>query len=342
MKNIKNNFFSIFTLVFSLVLLTASCTDEDKDNLSVLNKDGGFVRFDENPPAQVGVAQISDLLYKFTLLDANNNVAQFDLKLYADIGGVRTDTVNVGAEPVTSFPADFSFTHVDLADLLNIDPDDIGFGDQFFFTGTAKTDDGEVYGTSIGQSLIEIFPQDDGTYLDGDGDEIEIEEGDRIVTTAEGSTFRLRGQGISADLAGESGYKQAFQFDFVILCPEVDLNALVGTYDVTALGFAGFFGETNFVREVILGPGSNQLTIVNGAYPAVAGEDLIINIDPDTSALSLGESALAFSADAGAFDTDNYGTGTSGFVFSCIGRIAIKLDFDTYAGNVHDFVLDKQ
>ncbi len=297
-------------------LVVTSCTDEDKDPLNgVLSNSGGFVRFTEvNPPPTVGVQEVGDVVYSFSVSDANNNVSTYDLSIYADISGVRTDTLALGQ--VTSFPTELTYTIDDLTSALGISTDDVSFGDQFYFTAEVTTDNGTVF------SSEELF------YGDPDEDD-DVEE---VVLT---------GAGVTSDLLDNPGYRQAFEFDFIILCPEVNFDDLEGTYDVVDLGFAGFFGETDLVRTVVKGPGENQITIQNGAYPTVGGQDLILDIDTATAEISLAEAALAFSADFGAFDTDDYGDGTAGFVFSCIGRIAVSLDFDIYAGNSHAFVLEK-
>ena len=313
---ILNKISIISVFMMALTLLTASCTDDDKDPLNdTLSTSGGFVRFtEENPPETVGVQDVSDVEYSLRVSDANNNVSTYDLSLYADISGVRTDTIAL--TQVTSFPSSLTYSIDELTAALGITNDDVSFGDQFFFSSVVTTDEGVVYS---GEPLFYGDDEDDG--IDGNV---------------------LTGQGVTADLLNNAGYRQAFEFDFIILCPEVNFDDLVGTYDVTDLGFDEFFGETDFVRTIVKGPGENQITVVKGAYPVAGGEDLILDIDPVTAAVSLAEPALAFSAEAGAFDTDNYGDDTAGFVFSCIGRVAIVLDFDAFSGNAHAFTLEKR
>lgn len=317
-----------------------SCEDDDKNNLNDFIATGGFVRFvNQNPPGAVGVNAISELSYSFSVEDANQTAAMYDLKLYADLAGVRTDTVQV--DQVTSFPASFSFTADDLAGLLGITVADIGFGDNFFFTAEVTTVDGVVYGGADRLNFLQVFPQPDGTFLDEDDDPVTVGPNDVIYTNADGDSFLAGGQNSTDDLLDEAGYRQAFEFSFVILCPSVDFALLPGTYDVTNLGFAGFFGETDFVREVVAGPGANQITIIDGEFPAVGSDDLVLDIDPTTGAVSLGATGIAFDAAQGAFATDNYGAAT-GFVFTCTGNIVLVMDFDAFAGNLHPFELSKQ
>ncbi len=149
--------------------------------------------------------------------------------------------------------------------------------------------------------------------------------------------------GVYTDLNGDArgeGIMQGLRHLAFIFCPFNAAEA-VGTYDVTSLGFGEFFGEMNLVREVVAGPGENQITIVGGAYPTVGSTDLIVDVNPENGVASLGGDGTAFSAAAGAFDTDNYGS-VSGFVFSCVGAINLTVDFDAYAGNAHPVVLQKQ
>ncbi|MGW9687293.1 hypothetical protein [Flagellimonas sp. 2504JD1-5] len=342
---IYNNIFSKINVGLIAVLLITgatftSCEDDDKNQLNDFLVTGGFVRFaGQNPPGAVGVNAISELSYSFSVEDANNTAAMYDLRLYADLGGVRTDTVQV--EQVTSFPASFSFNAEEIASLLGVTVADIGFGDNFFFTATVTTTDGTVYGGADRLNGVQVFPQPDGTFLDEDDDPVTVGPNDVVYTSSDGSSFLVSGQGSTDDLLDEAGYRQAFEFSFVILCPSVDFSALPGTYDVTNLGFAGFFGETDFVREVVAGPGANQITIIGGEWPSAGSRDLVLDINPTTGAVSLGEVAIAFDAAFGAFATDNWGSAT-GFVFTCTGNIVLVMDFDTFSGNAHPFELSKQ
>ncbi|MEX0312994.1 MAG: hypothetical protein AB3N18_02375 [Allomuricauda sp.] len=342
---ILSKIYSNINIAFMATVLIAgafltSCEDDDKNQLNDFLETGGFVRFvGQNPPGAVGVNEISELSYSFSVEDPNGTAAMYDLRLYADLAGVRTDTVQV--EQVTTLPASFSFNAEDIASLLGVTVDDLGFGDNFFFTASVTTTDGTVYGGADRLNFLQVFPQPDGTYLDEDDDPVDVGPNDVIYTTADGDTFLAGGQNNTDDLLDEAGYRQAFEFGFVILCPTVDFALLPGTYDVTNLGFAGFFGETDFVREVVAGPGANQITIIDGEWPSAGSQDLVLDIDPTTGAVSLGEVAIAFDAAAGAFATDNWGSAT-GFVFTCTGNIVLVMDFDAFSGNAHPFELSKQ
>ncbi len=325
---ITNKYISYFALLLSVVVIV-SCEDDDKDFIgNSITKDAAFVRFDENPPTALGLEQVSDLAYSFRLLDGNNNVASYDLKIYADLSGTRTDTVDVAT--VTSFPRDFSFDAQSIADLFGITVDEISFGDQFFFTGKATTAAGVEYGTETGLGLVEIFLQDDGTYLDADDDPITVGPDDQVVTTEDGSTFRLRGNNSVDEIGNELGYRAAYEFNFIILCPSVEFSEIIGTLNVTNHRFDAFFGNQGATREVVLGPGENQITIIGGALPLDGGADLILDIDPATSQVTYGgESGQRHFTQFGPADYAS----VEGLIFTCIGKLDITINSEGFIPN---------
>ncbi|MBD0830703.1 hypothetical protein [Aestuariibaculum sediminum] len=310
MKNIfkynVNKLMALCLTAFTL-LLSFSCSDDDKDNLNDFLETGGFPRFEVTPPAAVGVNQVSDVNYSFTILDANKNLASYDLKLYADLAGSRTDTVDVVV--LNSFPSSLNYTASDLATLLGITVDDIGFGDTFYFTASVVTVDGVEYN---GAERLD--------YDDND--------------TEDPSDFTFTGGGVTNDLLDEAGYRQAFEFDFVILCPSVDLSTLTGTFDVT---YDWFFEDDPWQVEVVAGPGANQLTIKDmyGPYTGQMGYDVIIDVNPTTGAISTDKQ--------GVFDTNAFGWGYgecrvetgagTNYVFSCTGNIALFLQWTVDLGS---------
>ena len=110
----------------------------------------------------------------------------------------------------------------------------------------------EQIASAFGGSTADFAPGDEITFLG-------------IVTDTDGDV------GVFSDLNGDArgeGIMQGLRHRAFIFCPFNAAEA-VGTYDVTSLGFGEFFGETNLVREVVAGPGENQITIVGGAYPTV-------------------------------------------------------------------------
>lgn len=304
-----NRLIKMFT--FILLIITFSCSDSDKDILDDFTSFGAFPKFaEEIPPATVGVTDINDLVYSFEIIDANNAISLYDLDLYAIIGGVRTETFDV--DEFTSFPVNLTLTADNLANILEIEVSDIGFGDNFFFTATATSKDGLVYGGSERLDFDDL----------GDDDP---------------SNFILEGQGVSDDLLDEDGYRQAYEFDFIILCPSVDFSTFPGVYNVAFHRFDAFFGPQGDTREIIAGPGVNQITILGGAVPLDGADDLILEIDPQTGNVSYGgeNGKIHFNT----FGPGNYAAVT-GLVFTCIGKIDIQIDSDGFIPNF--LVLEKQ
>ncbi|WP_445381343.1 hypothetical protein [Robiginitalea sp. IMCC43444] len=126
-----------------------------------------------------------------------------------------------------------------------------------------------------------------------------------------------------------------------VQCPSVIIEDLAGSYDVVASTFAGFFGETDFTREVVLGPGENQITIVDGTYINEGAEDLILTIDPETgSIIAVDETKINSTV---SFGPNFYRLLPGGRVLTCVGIIEMTLDFSAnIAGNPHVFNLVKQ
>ncbi len=324
----------IMTLVLAIMLIIGafmtSCEDEDKNNLNDFLATGGFVRFaDQSPPTEVGVDDVSNLNYSFSVEDPNGSTESYELKLYADLSGTRTDTVQVST--VTSFPHSFSFTQEDLASLLGVSADNINFGDSFFFTATATTVDGLVYGGAENLNFDQVFPQPDGTYLDEDDFLVTVGPNDEIFTTADGNTFLVGGQNVSNTLLAEGGYRQAFEFNFIILCPPpASVTDLVGTWQITFDPFGTFVDDGVF--EIIAGPGDNQVTaidIFDHPNPDESGGIyyVIIDLDPATGAVTVERQA--------AWHCDNfgcpYGEGRidgTGFLFNCVGNGLMKFNFE--------------
>lgn len=312
MKKLKMHLrnFNLWAITFLLITATSSCRDDSLDITNSLSKKGGFVRFEsQNPPSTVGVNQISDLNYSFTVIDANKNVETYDLKIYANLGGTVTDTMNI--ETVTTFPTTFNFDANDLASHLGIEVSEINFGDSVFFVGTTTTEDGTVY------------TAEELDYDDLDDENLE--------------TFSISGGGMSPDLLSEEGYKQALAFSFIILCPDAEIAELTGTYDVTNHRFDAFFPSQGTTREVIAGPGENQITIIGGALPVDGADDLVLDINLVTSEVSYG-------GEAGKIHFNTFGPGTygavSGLVFSCVGVIDITIESDGFIPNF--LTLNKQ
>lgn len=189
------------------------------------------------------------------------------------------------------------------------------------------------------------------------GADLAIALGIEVEDILPGDSFNFAAQSIGLDgtvltssllsdsLDGSIGLANGYAFSSNVACEFIAAD-VVGTYDVLALGFAGTtcMNETSTTREVVAGPGENQITIIGGEYPTNAGsDDLILNIDPTTGDATLGNpDGIAFRAGScGIGQNDNYGA-ANGSVFSCVGSINLTMDFTAFAGNAHPFILQKQ
>jgi len=296
-----NKLILILSLITSSLFL--SCEDADKDKFNDFLTTAAFPKFaNVSPPATVGLDQISDLVYSFEIIDANNNMATYQLDMFAVLSGEQTETVTI--DVATTFPVSYSFTAADLAGFLGLEQDDITFGDSFFFTATATTNDGLVYNGS------ERLGFDD---LDDD----------------DPSTNRFLGGGVTNDLLDEAGYRQAFEFDFIILCPEVNLDNFVGTYEVVVDAWADY--APGDILPVVAGSNSNSFRILSVNNPFIA--------NPDTSYIEITVNTTDGTITAESNEPFNYGPGFAlnvtgiGLTADCAGLIIITLDFGPFTGN---------
>lgn len=142
-----------------------------------------------------------------------------------------------------------------------------------------------------------------------------------------------------AEILAESTQELTVNLD--VKCPSVDLSLVPGTYDITALTFFNFFEETETVKEIVSGPGANQFTIVNGAYPIEGGEDLIFTVNSETGAIiALDETKIASTV---SFGPNTYKFKPGGRVLTCAGIVEVNFDFGgNIAGNPNSFKLLKQ
>ena len=185
------------------------------------------------------------------------------------------------------------------------------------------------------EEIAEAIGQQISDFLAGDRFEFSASS-----TGADGSVLNF--SRLSSNITGQPEQRQAYSFETFISCP-LDPTLVEGTYTVEELGFAGCFSEDTETREVINGPGENQITIINGTFPKSGGEDLILDIDPVTGNVTLGDGdKFSFKPDntcvTGA--QDKYGS-VSGFFFSCTGTLSLTVDFTAFAGNPHTFNLQK-
>lgn len=343
MKQIK----FILNLSLSILFLSIafySCDDKDKDLLYPLENAGTapFAKFGgNNPSTTVGVNNISDLTYAFSVTNPNGTMTAYDLKMYAILSGSQTNIVDVNR--VTSFPAEFSFTDESLAELLGITSTDINFGDQFFFTATSSDASGNIYGGSVSQNdSMHIFLQEDGTFLDDEnpdeGNQVTDSNGDPLTTSSTGvykikdgannEYYYVVGQGSSDDLLSEAGYRQAYEFNFIILCPPPATQSdFVGTWEITVDTFGTCISDCTF--QMIAGPEANQVTAL----------DIFDHPNPDTGGTY--DVIFNFTTEGDvnvdrqpSWHCDNFGCGFgegringSGFIFNCVGNGLMKMNF---------------
>lgn len=170
---------------------------------------------------------------------------------------------------------------------------------------------------------------------------------DITITTIPGVDLPSASDAIVLNLVSVEGAEigansiDALSVGLEVQCPSVNIEDLVGSYDVVASTFAGFFGETDFTREVVLGPGPNQITIVDGTYIAEGAEDLILTIDPESGSIVAADETKINSQVS--FGPNFYRLQPGGRVLTCVGIIEVNLDFSaSIAGNPHVFNLVKQ
>lgn len=131
----------IFTLGILGAMLQYSCSKDDTPEDYILES-VSIVKFANNlPPITFEDPQNID--FSEQLIDLNNNVSEFRLALKATIDGTQYETDNYLT--FTSFPATINITSQNLADALELDPDDFGYKDTFEFLGFATRNDGEIF-----------------------------------------------------------------------------------------------------------------------------------------------------------------------------------------------------
>lgn len=188
MKTINKYLVVAIALVASTAFFT-SCEDEDKARIPSLDN-GGFVKFVTQPefydgtenaapapnnfPIPVYLIGENPSTAVFTALaeDPNGNVANYDVRVAAEIDGTVSDTV--AFRSTTTFPFDLSFTTADMASLFNVNSGTFQEGDQFDFIATVTTDDGRVYTSLRSELLQEITPEGDTifSYNGGNTDDV--------------------------------------------------------------------------------------------------------------------------------------------------------------------------
>ncbi|MFC2090134.1 hypothetical protein ACFLT1_05095 [Bacteroidota bacterium] len=293
------------------VILISSCTEQHAVGLEKWEtlQPGAHLKFEEPVPAVVGVNSISDLEFSGTIIAPAGRVASYELEMYADLAAtvnVRTDTVLLGTW--TSFPLELSYNADELGDFIGMPIDSISFGDSFYFLGTIIDEDGNEY--YAGDPSLEA------------------------VTNAEGDTTDLifdSGGSVNEKIYDPTnGYKNVYQFQFAIGCPEgsMDIAALLGTWDITddpfGAGLAASF-------EMVEGPGENQVTCIDlFAHPEAY--DVILTLDPVTNAITV-DKQLAWNTATFGMELGEASVEGAGTMFQCASFMVLNLEHTVTLGS---------
>lgn len=147
-------------LTFALLLsVIYSCTDESTFRNPVhyvVEKTGAFPKLKDDLQETVGVNSLGELSYSFTVTDPNNSIKSYDLKVSATLNGSQTPLFDVAT--VTEFPATFTFTAQEFADLLQVEVTDFSFGDSFHFTGSCFNKEDVFYDATTNTDVTLLTP----------------------------------------------------------------------------------------------------------------------------------------------------------------------------------------
>ncbi|AXT20951.1 hypothetical protein D7030_00370 [Flavobacteriaceae bacterium AU392] len=163
-------------------------------------------------------------------------------------------------------------------------------------------------------------------------------EGSITLTTFATTTFPNAGSSVTFTLDSFEGAALlpsstlTVDVGFQVQCPSVDLANVTGTGTYTLNVLAAAFGAptTGDPVDVLAGPGENQLTIVGGVNVAGrASEDVIINVDPDSGAVSYGGPADAVLVIFNGGPVNH--SSVTGLALTCINTIDIVLNNTFFA-----------
>lgn len=140
------------------------------------------------------------------------------------------------------------------------------------------------------------------------------------IITKDGRTFDAANT--FPTFASVSNYNMALTWTAVVVCPFV--APIAGSYKVIKDDWVDW--SPGDIVQVTDGPGANQVNLgavwPNPAYGSVTSTPLVVNVDPATGAATI-PSGINW-GDYGSFIAST-GTGSSGYVFSCTGRITLKI-----------------
>jgi len=145
------------------------------------------------------------------------------------------------------------------------------------------------------------------------------------LITKSGKTFNINNT--STDFEAAAAYAMAFRYNVSVVCPFTGKAA--GKYTVISDAVWRDWSAGSTV-EVTDGPGPNQINL-SKVYPnpafGVSKGPLAVDVDPATGAATIKSGQLfATYIDTPPYDVST-GTGSTGFVFSCTGRINLRIRF---------------
>jgi len=125
------------------------------------------------------------------------------------------------------------------------------------------------FNLTIGE-VENILGLDPGTVLPG-----ELVLLNNITTSTSGVVLSIDEVALSGETVSVA-QQQGYSVTASVSCPFVYEDIPEGTYTVNELGFGGFFNETLATRTIELGPGPNQVTIIEGEFPVEGSDPLIL------------------------------------------------------------------
>ncbi len=156
--------------------------------------------------------------------------------------------------------------------------------------------------------------------------------GDLEIITPIPSTLPASGLVLSIDLISiegasilENGNSDE-DIPLTVACPSVELGNVIGSATtlenplLVAFGVPATFSDP---RQIIAGPGDNQIIIVGGLSADIGGTDVILTIDPETGiATSAEDGGVGFVSGANIATT----TDVSGNVLTCINQVTFTVN----------------
>ena len=144
------------------------------------------------------------------------------------------------------------------------------------------------------------------------------------ILTKSGKIYNINN--INGDAEAAAAYAMVFRYNVSVVCPFT--GNMTGTYKVIADPNWQDWSPGDLV-QVTDGPAANQINISkvypNPALGSVGSKPLVVDVDPASGAATIPTgSATAFWGNYGSYVAYT-GAGSSGFVFSCTGRINLKI-----------------